>query len=144
MHPLELQLSNHLLLSCHHRQRHQGQRVRGDDADRLRGHGHQDPPHQVVLHPPSAASQPHGHVLPALRGRQPAAASGRRAHGICLRSPAIIYNPPAQLLRPQLSPFFFVFFVVKYISNLVPPRWLHNREVDLKGSYCRHQFRHIV
>lgn len=77
-----------VFLSCHYRQHHKGQRVRGDDADWLWSNRHQDPPHQVLHHPTFAQGQPHRHVLPALSDWEPGCTSCRCAHGVCLRSPA--------------------------------------------------------
>lgn len=80
-----------------YRQHHQGQRLRGDDADRLWSDGHQDPPHQVLHHPASAQGQPHRHVLPALHDWQPGRASGGGADGVCLGSAAA----PVLIVTPQ-------------------------------------------
>lgn len=77
-----------LFLSCHYRQHHTGQRLRGDDADWLWSNGHQDPPHQVLHHPTFAQGQSNRHVLPALPKWQPGHTSCRGANGVCLRSPA--------------------------------------------------------
>ncbi len=98
---LHWELTTFLFLSCHYRQRHKGQRLRGDDADWLWSNGHQDPPHQVFHHPTFAPGQQHGHVLPALPNWQPGRASCRRAGGVCLRSPAA----PVLSITPQLNPW---------------------------------------